>query len=71
MGLLTQYDELPTGEDEDEDEDVAVRMTVEKIKRKAGELVDCMEGMEKEVDSGYEDLRKAALTLLQTVIEQV
>lgn len=46
-------------------------MAVEKIKRKAGELVDCMEGMEKEVDSGYEDLRKAALTLLQTVIEQV
>lgn len=69
MGLLTQYDELPTGEDEDED--VAVRMAVEKIKRKAGELVDSMEGMEKEVDHCCEDLNRVALTLIQTVIKQV
>ncbi|KAH7676678.1 hypothetical protein IHE45_07G032700 [Dioscorea alata] len=55
-----------------EDEDLAVSMAMDKIKAgKAGDLVDSIESLENEVDCSCEDLRRAALTLLQMVTDQV
>ena len=69
MGLLAQYAEFLTVAGEDED--AAVSMAMEKIKDKAGELVDSIENLEEKVDRSCDDLRRAAFTLLQTVTDQV
>ncbi|XP_039128341.1 UPF0496 protein 1-like [Dioscorea cayenensis subsp. rotundata] len=69
MGLLAKCGEFIAVAGEDEDG--AVSREMDKIKCKAGELVDKIENLEKEVDCSCVDLRGAALTLLQTMTEQV
>ncbi|XP_039128187.1 uncharacterized protein LOC120264442 [Dioscorea cayenensis subsp. rotundata] len=69
MGLLAKCGEFLAVAGEDEDGVVSREM--DKIKCKAGELVDKIENLEKEVDCSRVDLRRAALTLLQTVTDQV
>ncbi|KAH7676673.1 hypothetical protein IHE45_07G032400 [Dioscorea alata] len=69
MGLLAEYAEFLAVAGEDEDG--AVSMAMEKIKGKALELVDDIEELENEVDRSWEDLRRAALTLLQTATDQI
>ena len=69
MGLLAQYAEFLAVAGEDED--AAVSMAMEKIKDKAGELVVSIENLEEKVDRSCDDLRRAALTLLQTITHEV
>ncbi|KAH7676670.1 ENTH/VHS domain-containing protein [Dioscorea alata] len=69
MGSLAEYAEFLAVTREDDD--LAVSMVMDEIKSKAGELVDIIQNLEKEVDLSCEDLRRAALTLLQTVTDQV
>ncbi|XP_039129823.1 uncharacterized protein LOC120265939 [Dioscorea cayenensis subsp. rotundata] len=69
MGLLARHAEFLVVAGDDED--LTVSMAMEHIKRKAEDLVVTIERLEKEVDRSSEDLRRAALTLLQTVTDQV
>ncbi|KAH7676674.1 hypothetical protein IHE45_07G032500 [Dioscorea alata] len=63
MGSLAEYAKILN--------DLAVSMVMDEIKSKAGELVDIIQNLEKEVDLSCEDLRRSALTLLQTITVQV
>ncbi|KAH7676669.1 hypothetical protein IHE45_07G032000 [Dioscorea alata] len=69
MGWLPEYAKFlaVTGEGDD----LAASMVMDEIKSKAVELVDIIQNLEEEVDLSCEDLRIAALTLLQPVTDQV
>ncbi|KAH7676671.1 hypothetical protein IHE45_07G032200 [Dioscorea alata] len=69
MGSLAEYAKClaVTGEDDD----LAVSMVMDEIKSKAGELVDIIQNLKEEVVCSCGDLRRSALTLLQTVTDQV
>ncbi|KAJ0976413.1 hypothetical protein J5N97_018378 [Dioscorea zingiberensis] len=55
----------------EEDEDAAARMVVERMKRKAAEVMASVESLDEKADRRREELRRTAVTFLQCVTDQV